>query len=311
MNQLTVSISLVMTVLCHNALAICDNDLVTSFLASVKASSTFDLTDKSTNYGPDRAFINATEVKDASGITQMGAWVAEKNAINQWIQIELQDPALVRGIVTQGRDAQDQQWVTKYRILYSEDCHTWHTLGAFNITDKFFTGNTDASSPVTNMFDCPIMAKCIRVNPLGWNKDIAMRVGLLGCPLNLQAVTTAAPTTVAPTTAAPTTAAPTTAAPVTTATMTTPMPPVTSTVQMATTPMPTQAAITLPPVGPKKGQCITSCLGRANGDYQSCTGCDVYITCVWSSMYANRPCPKMQQWDDNLKRCDIKSTTCP
>ena len=50
-------------------------------------------------------------------------------------QIELQDAALVRGIITQGRDGCCQQWVNKYRVLYSEDCKSWHTLGGFNVTD--------------------------------------------------------------------------------------------------------------------------------------------------------------------------------
>ena len=56
--------------------------------------------------------------------------------------------------------------------------------------------------------------------------------------------------------------------------------------------------------------CIKSCKGRANGDYQSCSGCGMYTTCVWSSMYDKRPCPNKSVWDDKKKRCARKSTTC-
>lgn len=51
------------------------------------ASSQMAPNDKQNNYGPDRAQLNAVEAKDASGVTQMGAWVAEKNNFNQWIQV--------------------------------------------------------------------------------------------------------------------------------------------------------------------------------------------------------------------------------
>ena len=59
-----------------------------------------------------------------------------------------------------------------------------HTLTQLLPLFQFFTGNSDDTTPVMNMFDCPTIAKCIRVNPLGWNNGIAMRVGLLGCALS-------------------------------------------------------------------------------------------------------------------------------
>ena len=57
-------------------------------------------------------------------------------------------------------------------------------------------------------------------------------------------------------------------------------------------------------------QCVISCTGLPNGDYQSCQGCNVYATCSNSILYDNRPCPADLVWDDDRKRCELTSTTC-
>ena len=58
------------------------------------------------------------------------------------------------------------------------------------------------------------------------------------------------------------------------------------------------------------GNCITSCTGLSDGDYQSCLGCTVYASCSNERLYDNRPCPSGLVWDDHLKRCEWVSTTC-
>ena len=58
-------------------------------------------------------------------------------------------------------------------------------------------------------------------------------------------------------------------------------------------------------------RCVRSCEGMPNGDYQSCQGCKVYVSCYNGAMHDNRPCPNNLVWDDLLKRCEHKSTTCP
>ena len=60
--------------------------------------------------------------------------------------------------------------------------------------------------------------------------------------------------------------------------------------------------------------CIASCDGLESGNYQSCLGCDVFATCVHGNMYDNRSCqetPWGLSWDDNTKRCQNFSDTCP
>ena len=60
----------------------------------------------------------------------------------------------------------------------------------------------------------------------------------------------------------------------------------------------------------RSGNCISSCAGLSDGDYQSCQGCQVYATCSNERLYDNRLCPAGLVWDDNLKRCEWVSTTC-
>ncbi|KAI0236321.1 hypothetical protein LSAT2_013114, partial [Lamellibrachia satsuma] len=60
------------------------------------------------------------------------------------------------------------------------------------------------------------------------------------------------------------------------------------------------------PVGPPApsigSNCVADCAGVNNGDYQSCIGCHVYVTCSNGIKYNNRPCPANLVWDDNVKR---------
>jgi len=46
---------------------------------------------------------------------------------------------------------------------------------------QFLDGNTDNISPKTNLFACPFNARFVRLNPLAWHSNIAMRFDLLGC----------------------------------------------------------------------------------------------------------------------------------
>ena len=58
---------------------------------------------------------------------QRGGWVALKNDLNQWLQVDLGTFTRVTRVATQGRDGYDQ-WVTKYRLQYSDDGFTFHSF---------------------------------------------------------------------------------------------------------------------------------------------------------------------------------------
>lgn len=56
-----------------------------------------------------------------------GAWVANTSDENQWLQVDLGDQyAKVTGVATQGRNSLTfQQWVTKYKLQYSDNEETF------------------------------------------------------------------------------------------------------------------------------------------------------------------------------------------
>jgi hypothetical protein len=61
---------------------------------------------------------------------------------------------------------------------------------------------------------------------------------------------------------------------------------------------------------PDLGDCVASCWGLPDGDYQSCYGCTVYATCAGGVLYDNRPCETNYVWDDITKDCLYYSTIC-
>ncbi|KAJ8316372.1 hypothetical protein KUTeg_006386 [Tegillarca granosa] len=103
--------------------------------SAFNASSVYHVNDPKHVYGPERGRLNLTETKDSSGNTLIGAWSADKLDVNQYIQVELKDPSLIRGIVTQGRHGCCKQWIKKYRVLYSLDCKNFTAVGDHNSTD--------------------------------------------------------------------------------------------------------------------------------------------------------------------------------
>ena len=64
-------------------------------------------------HGPDRARLNQLNTNGRTG-----AWSSRYNNHNQWLQIDLNYIANIRGIATQGR-YEAQQWVTLYILYYS------------------------------------------------------------------------------------------------------------------------------------------------------------------------------------------------
>ena len=74
----------------------------------LRASSSYNY-----KHGPDRSRLNIV-----NGRGRTGAWVARHRNYNQWLQIDLREMTIVKGIATQGR-REAHQWVTKYQISYS------------------------------------------------------------------------------------------------------------------------------------------------------------------------------------------------
>jgi len=74
----------------------------------LRASSSYNY-----KHGPDRARLN---IYNSHGRT--GAWVARHRNTHQYLQIDLRELSIIKGIATQGR-REAHQWVTKYQMSYS------------------------------------------------------------------------------------------------------------------------------------------------------------------------------------------------
>ena len=74
----------------------------------LRASSSYNY-----NHGPNRARLN---IYASHGRT--GAWVAKYRSSNQWLQIDLRQMCVIKGIATQGR-REAHQWVKTFQLSYS------------------------------------------------------------------------------------------------------------------------------------------------------------------------------------------------
>ena len=74
----------------------------------LRASSSYNY-----NHGPNRARLN---IYASHGRT--GAWVAKYRSSNQWLQIDLRQMCIIKGIATQGR-REAHQWVKTFQLSYS------------------------------------------------------------------------------------------------------------------------------------------------------------------------------------------------
>ena len=74
----------------------------------LRASSSYNY-----NHGPDRACLNIH-----AGHGRTGAWVARYRNTKQWLQVDLRQLSIVKGIATQGR-REAHQYVSSYTLSYS------------------------------------------------------------------------------------------------------------------------------------------------------------------------------------------------
>ena len=83
--------------------------------AQITASSQWD-----DNHSPSRARLNTRLTGN-----KKGGWSSRPCDLNQWLQVDLGSYKIVTRVATQGRNAHDQ-WVTSYRIEYSNDGVNFH-----------------------------------------------------------------------------------------------------------------------------------------------------------------------------------------
>ncbi|XP_037609804.1 inactive carboxypeptidase-like protein X2 [Sebastes umbrosus] len=114
-----------------------------------------------------------------------GAWCAGRDDPLQWFEVDAKRRTKFTGVITQGRSSLwSSDWVTSYKVMVSNDSHTWITLKNGS-KDMIFTGNREKEIPVRNLFPAPVVGRYIRVNPRSWfhSGNVCMRVEILGCPM--------------------------------------------------------------------------------------------------------------------------------
>uniref|UniRef100_A0A8C5GV05 Coagulation factor VIII-like n=1 Tax=Gouania willdenowi TaxID=441366 RepID=A0A8C5GV05_GOUWI len=119
---------------------------------------------------------------DQSGY--INAWMGKNK--NSWLQIDLQKPALLHGVLTQGVRAKlRDHYITFFTVSYSLNQETWTSYrGNSSRKIYIFHGNMDSSKVKANSFSPPFMARYVRIHPFRFMQRPALRLELLGCDLN-------------------------------------------------------------------------------------------------------------------------------
>ena len=160
------------------------------------------------NYGIQNDQITASSLKgpddkpNAARLNAEWAWTAEdvpkykdESVLSEWLQIDLGELKEVTGLVTQGHPHYNQ-YVKRFVVQYSETGLIWEDVMEPEVTyAKQFQGNTDSSTPVTNLFPEPVFARYVRIVPTDFHSSISLRVELKGCDVM---ETTTPPPTVTP-----------------------------------------------------------------------------------------------------------------
>ncbi|XP_078043521.1 hemolectin [Augochlora pura] len=107
-------------------------------------------------------------------------WKPEYESSDQWLDIEFPRPEPVYGVIMQGSGL-EEEFVTSYRVLFSENGDALSYVLDDNRQPKLFRGPVDQFKPVQQKFDEPVEAKVVRINPLTWHNGITAKVELLGC----------------------------------------------------------------------------------------------------------------------------------
>lgn len=89
----------------------------------------------SPEHAPFRARLNNRIEGDGARGQLQGGWSAKKNDAQQWIQVDFVDKTTVRRVATQGRNDYSQ-WVTKFKLQYSQDGETFSTYNKVLVNTK-------------------------------------------------------------------------------------------------------------------------------------------------------------------------------
>jgi hypothetical protein len=105
--------------------------------------------------------------------TRLG-WAAASNDVNQWITLNYDEPAYIKGVVIQPRAQSGNQFVTKVHIEASlTGAAPWTRV----VSDVPL--GTNISDDARVLFPTPVFAKSVKIIPVTWTNHITMRLGTL------------------------------------------------------------------------------------------------------------------------------------
>jgi len=111
--------------------------------------------------------------------TRLG-WAALYNDANQWITLNYDEPAYIKGVVIQPRANSGNQFVTKVHVETSlTGAAPWTRV----LSDV--TLGTNITDDARILFPTSVFAKSVKVIPVTWTNHITMRLGALVKPNNL------------------------------------------------------------------------------------------------------------------------------
>ncbi|XP_075164291.1 neurexin-4 isoform X1 [Haematobia irritans] len=142
-----------------------DYECNTPLMEKAILSATSALNDR----GPEKARLNAGT-----------SWSAKNSDFDQRLIIDLGYVKNVTHIALQGRP-HSNEFVTEYAISYGISDLEFADYKEPGGNIKMFKGNSDGNSIHYNVFEVPIIAQWIRINPTRWHDRISMRVELYGC----------------------------------------------------------------------------------------------------------------------------------
>ena len=114
-------------------------------------------------------------VRSSSLLFCVGAWMPNRDNLNQWIQADLITTHRIESVTTRGKPGSYACWVTAYFVSHSPDETSWVEISTP------FEANDDGGTMKTNLLPDNIEARFIRLSPNSWNYYICMRFDVTGC----------------------------------------------------------------------------------------------------------------------------------
>ncbi|XP_075537951.1 uncharacterized protein LOC142572612 isoform X2 [Dermacentor variabilis] len=112
--------------------------------------------------------------------TSLGAWMPRRQGIGEFVEVDLGRQRGVFGIALQGRERAGE-WVSRYRVLVSAGGTKYAYVQNSRGEIQDFVGNHEPSGVSRQLFDRPVRARFVRIEPTEWNQVIALRFDVLGC----------------------------------------------------------------------------------------------------------------------------------